>query len=169
MKSKTRELPGFILKILRLKFSGFTLIELIIVIGIVTLVSTGGLFMYRDYSRKQTVAQAGELIKTVLSSTRQRALSGERPAGCSGELRGYSFTCSGSPVVNQYAVTAQCVSGVVVSFGELPGGVSFGVCPTVEFFVLGAGTDLSPSGLNAQIIGWSNSFPLFIQQSGIIQ
>lgn len=86
------------------KLSGFTIIELLITISIIGLVLTIGLVYYQDFNRRQVVVQAAKDLKSNLRLAQSKALSGEKPGGCSGTLSGYrvDFTA------NNYTLAAIC-------------------------------------------------------------
>lgn len=162
------------------KAGGFTLIELMVVISIVLIVGTYGLLAYRDFGRRQVVTQAAEQVRTVLVRTRQRALSGERPTGCSGPLSAYQFTytnnqatysvgpiCQTSPSPETASLDPEHPSSPSVVFiqsGSSP-------CPTsFKFNVLGNGTSLS-SDCTITVSGYSGSITasLTVKTSGSLQ
>ena len=151
------------------RIAGFTLIELIVVIGILALVATVGFVLYRDYTRKQTVVQAGRSVQTVLVRTRQRALSGERPDGCSGTLGGYRFSCMTG--TGNYSVSALCdSSSPTVESGNLPSQVVFSSCVSFTFNVLGSGTDLaSDETVSLSGFAGAETESFVVQRSGVIQ
>jgi len=90
-----------------LRFTGFTLIELLVSISIGLILVSGGLAAYKGMGEKQAIKQAGVTLKTKLRSFQQKALSGEKPAGCS-SLQSYTVTYVSS---SSYTVQAICSGG----------------------------------------------------------
>lgn len=61
--------------------SGFTLVELMVVVAIVSMLSVVGIVSYNSFSNKQQIVQAGRTMKEVLRDAQSRAFTGEY-AGC---------------------------------------------------------------------------------------
>lgn len=70
---------------------GFTLVEILVAIGIMSLIIGIGGISYRDYSNRQQVTSAAREIRSALRLAQTRAFSGEKPSGCNGNLLSYSF------------------------------------------------------------------------------
>lgn len=147
---------------------GFSLIELIVVVGIVAFVSSFGFLLYQDYTRHQTVIQAAEKARTTLLRIRQKALSGEIPTGCIGLFLGYQFSCSSGS--GNYTIKAVCSSSTPTTDSvDLPGGVTFSACQTFQFNVLNAGTNLA-ADQTISIAGFSGvSASFVVKKSGVVQ
>ena len=148
---------------------GFTLIEPLVVMSIGLIISLVGLFQYRSYAQRQVVTQAAEQVRTVLVRARQRALTGQRPSGCTAgaPLAGYQFSCSGGT----YQVSALCPGSVAVESGGLPQGVTFSSCPTIDFYVLGGGTNIpaSPGYVTVSLSSAANISSFKVTTSGEVQ
>lgn len=85
---------------------GYTLVELLIVLVIMSALFVGGYTSYREFARRQALNSEQGLIKDALSVARQLALSGEKPSQCSSSstLNGYSFELSS----RSYAIRPSC-------------------------------------------------------------
>lgn len=130
---------------------GYTLIELIIVILIMSLLVGVGVAGYRDFSRRQDVQNAGRTLIADLRIAQGAANSGEKPAGCNA-LNGVvvdvtsatSYTLCYACNVNY---TGQRCSqlGFTMKQVTTPGGTTLSVVGTqpVLFRVLGRGTNLT--------------------------
>lgn len=88
----------------RFKESGFTLIELIVVISIMVLMLGTGVISYLQFNDRQALLAATEELTTVLRSAQTRARTGDRPEGCD-RLLSYSVRVpAGSSIVTLSAV-----------------------------------------------------------------
>jgi len=122
---------------------GFTLLELLVTITIITLVFSIGLTQYNRFNRRQILVKAKDQLISDLRLTQSRALSGEKPIGCNTTpLSGHKldFTSDSS-----YQIVAVCSSDIVVkSEISLPQGVTKQAGPDEVFFkVLSQGTNIS--------------------------
>lgn len=167
---------------------GFTLIELLVVFGIIITLGTIGLFYYRNYGRRQTVAQAAETVKTYLTQIRQKALAGEFIVDCPTSspysLTSYEFSYSTTPGQNQsFDIIQKCTYPSAPDFLKtavpavpLPKNVTFtststSCGPTVDFYTLGHGTSINtPSGsCTIDLTGFGFSYSVTIDQSGNVE
>lgn len=127
--------------------TGFTLIEILVVLAIGALVFIGGYAGYRDFTRRQILEGSSEETKSNLALARQRALSGEKPSGCTEDLSGYrvSMTFSDPSGNSSYTISAMCTqSGISTGTTNLPVGITLSA-PQSQFLFksIGQGTDLS--------------------------
>lgn len=111
---------------------GFTLIEILVAVGIAMLVVGGVIVNYNTYNDTQNLKQAAQTLKNNLRFAQAQALAGRKPtSGCT-TLIGFTVTfASGS-----YTIQAQCTDG---SAGEaktttLPTGVSVSPAPSALTF-----------------------------------
>jgi len=151
--------------------AAFTLIELIVVISIMMVLTGGALVRYNAYAEQQRVIQAGQTFATNLEYARSKALTGEKPAGCSTTLIGYqvvwdsstvyhiSAVCSGSPNPTYTILTAVTSPGTTIA--------SF---PTITFEPLTYGTSLA-SDVSVFIRGTNTETQFLVQvtQTGEIE
>ncbi len=117
--------------------AGFTFVELLVVVGIMILLSGGGLATFLDLRDRRVVLAGARTVEQALREASRRSLAGEKPSGCgSNPLKGYqvrivsgsiytSAVCPGSTVTE----TQVDVSGIklsttqsVIFFGGLKGG-----------------------------------------------
>ncbi|MBI2405658.1 GspH/FimT family pseudopilin, partial [Candidatus Microgenomates bacterium] len=125
--------------------SGFTLIELLVVLGISSLLFLIGFASYREFNRRQQLTEAANLLKSDMLLAQQRALSGEKPAGCQGILNGYLVYFN---TASSYQIIADCkdrdvvnVEDPVIKTASIDGGITKTAGPdTISFKVLAQGT-----------------------------
>lgn len=155
--------------------SGFTLIELIIAITIISAVSTVSLMSFINYNQTQTLNNASLEIASVLNKAKFASLSQVSPSGsgiCSGELKGYkvAFNCKGGLNTEcfdssyDYEIFAVCASGkrqISSKYGyNLTGGVTFdpaNLPPLYIYFRTITGGVEFKSGKNSIIIRGSGN------------
>jgi prepilin-type N-terminal cleavage/methylation domain-containing protein len=127
----------------------YTLIEILIVIGIIGLLMSIGILQYRDYSRRQSLTSAARNLVSGLTLAQENALSGKKPALCT-SLNGYrvktatptanSYTtcavCNVTPIVELNCVASPAISDITYSSNQ------------VMFKVLGQGTDIVGVSVN---------------------
>lgn len=129
--------------------AGFTLVELLVALAIISLLGGLGFANYRAFSQRQLLAQAARELRSDLRLAANLVLTGEKPGVCSGgTLSGYRVNFSGAKT---YLVEARCdVSGSqeseTVKTVNLPGTsteVIFNPIPSpILFKVVGQGTDV---------------------------
>lgn len=78
----------------------FTIIELIIIVGIISIIGGFTIASFNSYGDTQTLKAEASKFTDVFNITRKRAVSSERPENCT--LNNYSITF---PDVNSYRVT----------------------------------------------------------------
>lgn len=119
---------------------GYTLIEILITMSILTLLFFGGYGAYREFTRRQTLDNFYKEFRVDLSLARERAVSGEKPTGCSGTLAGYAVGFS----TESYTVSAVCSSNVLIKQTSIPSDLQMTGAPNFTYKVLGQGTNLLP-------------------------
>lgn len=141
---------------------GYTLIEILIVLGIMGILFSVGFAGFRDFSRRQVLAGVVKQIQGDIRSAQQMALSGQKPSGLScrtENLNGIYFGITDNPNY-LYRIGAVCgddpaeTSYPILKEVNLPSGISvnmatLGVNPIV-FKVLGQGTNI-PQGVSVVI------------------
>ncbi len=156
-----------------MKKNGYTLIEILTVLAITGFVFTLGYGGFRTYSQRQQVTSVVRGINGDLKLAKEQAISGTKPAGCTGTFNGYKFSVE--PNNSRYLVYASCVNGdSVIKTVTIPAGFTV-TAPAVNpilFKPLGLGTNIS-DGSSVTItvtntsINYSNSVK--IGSSGDIQ
>lgn len=146
--------------------SGFTLIELIVVVSI-SLLAVGGLIVnYNNYNDNQKLKQAALTLKNNLRYAQTLAASAKKPASGCTQLVGYGVQFASS----SYTITAQCTEGAV---GEslvttLPAGITLSPVPSpITIDVLTRG--LVPSdAVTITLVGITKSYRIQMSVSGDI-
>lgn len=129
---------------------GFTLLELVIVFGIVGLLSVIGFSSFTSYSRVQVLDQSATQVRSALEQAKFDALSRVKPDVCdvSFPISGYEFKlCDGNDpsCTGDYEVRAICVPGpgqtsTRILSGTLPDSVSLvpsaETCPAITYNIL---------------------------------
>lgn len=118
--------------------SGFTLIEVIIVIAITGIVFAGGIVNFRDFDRRQSLSQAATTLKRDLDLARTKAFTSEKTTGCTNTLVGWRVAFS----AGSYSLIADCdVNDVTFKTVNFPTGITkTGGASSVTFSVLARGT-----------------------------
>lgn len=118
---------------------GFTLIELLVVVSIIGILFGVGISAYNQFNRRQILTQAAKALKSDFRLAQSKALSGEKPEGCTGSLNGYQVDF---PNDSSYNLSALCSTPVLVKSVPLPQNVTFSSVPTpILFKVLAQGVN----------------------------
>ncbi len=133
---------------------GYTLIEILVGLAIVSLLFSFGYVSFRDFSRRQALSGSLKQIQGDLRLAQSSAAAGDKPDDCDlGILDSYSFKVNSS---NEYEIDANCtiadISTVIISktVAVAPGvSVSISSNP-INFKILGQGTNIA-SGTNITI------------------
>lgn len=127
---------------------GYTLIELLVGITIISIVFTIGYAGFREFSRRQALSGVSKTVKADLRLAQQLASTGQKPSvdqGSCSQLSGYTFERED---VSEYSISANCFNaGFAVSrlvkTVNLDTDVTISVSPnpSIQFKVLGQGTN----------------------------
>lgn len=90
--------------------SGFTLVELVIVVVIMMLVFGAGMANMRGFQRRRVLDSATSRIVSHLRLAQQLAMSGAKPSSCTGTLEGVLFVRLDG---TRYNIVARCRNGAV--------------------------------------------------------
>ena len=154
--------------------NGYTLIEVLISLVIISILFGISFLNFRDFSRKQNLVSLSREIKGDLALARENAVSGKKPSNVScnqpNTLSGYNFR-----VVTEtnYVIEAVCSEGTVeVKDVKIPSGFSISPLLTnpIFFKVLSEGTNLSGEAtitLNQENTEYT--FNIYVAQSGEIK
>ncbi len=125
---------------------GYTLIEILVGMSVISLIFSFGYISYRDFARRQSLLGNARRLKADLSLAQEQALAGKKPssAACSGEgsLNGYDFYVDSA---TSYKIQANCAGGLVDDkVEEISSEISLTASPNrFTFKVIGKGTSLS--------------------------
>ena len=148
---------------------GFTLVEMIVALSVITLIFGLGLTTYQNFFKRQIVEQVALSLISDLQLEKDKALSGEKPSGwCDGAgetLLGWrlDLTTSG------YSVLPACSSGVdgaVFKSVTFPAGISAASPAQILFKVLGQGVNGDYTIILSDLSG--NSRAIRVVSSGLI-
>jgi prepilin-type N-terminal cleavage/methylation domain-containing protein len=154
--------------------NGYTLIEVLVGLTIITLIFTFGYAGFREFARRQLVTSAIRSLKGELRLAQEQAFAGKKPdnANCNSPntLRGYYFRVTSSTT---YQIEALC-SGGVVSVKEVeitsPLNISTPSPNPILFKILGEGTNIDTSAtITISLPETSQSTDVVISQTGEIQ
>ena len=129
---------------------GYTLIELLIVIVIMSLITGIGFATYRDYQRRQEVVRVARQLKSDLRMAQEYAFSGIKPETNCTVLSGYAFRVE-QFLSQSYYVTPHCEPEGQLSSHikdvDMPAGITISSQPymlsPVIFKSLAHGTNMS--------------------------
>ncbi|MGD8744396.1 MAG: prepilin-type N-terminal cleavage/methylation domain-containing protein [Candidatus Woesebacteria bacterium] len=126
---------------------GFTFVELLIVIVIMTTLFGVGYANYRDFARRERLQRAAKKVEGEIQYTKQLALTAKKPvhSNCSGDeiLLSYEFDVQGP---SQYRISANCSGGDYIEKQEAIGEGIHIENPSgqeIKFRVLGKGSSIS--------------------------
>ena len=127
--------------------SGYTLIEILIGLTIISLLFSFGYASFRDFSRRQALSGVVKQIQGDLRLSQSSASAGQKPDDlfCNGSntLRTYNFKVYSD---SEYKIEVGCTGGTVVSKEvTLPSEVTISTpSPNpIQFKVLGQGTNIA--------------------------
>lgn len=154
----------------------YTLIEILVATVVIGILFTVGYPSVRDYSRKQKLIAAANLVRSDLRSAREKALAGEKPSECKTPvdkpLDSYSFEwCTAST----YRIVANCsgvavpacsdtTSPLILKSQGLPTGISVASPANIKFKTLAQGAVIDTS-IQLQDL-YSNKVDIPISVSG---
>lgn len=121
--------------------NGYTLIELLVGITIISIVFSVGFASFREFSRRQALSGVSKSIKTDLRLAQQLASTGQKPAiGTCTQLVGYTITF----FTDNYSLDANCTNANRnIKTIDLPTGITETDNLSVQYKVLGQGTNLT--------------------------
>lgn len=149
---------------------GFSLIELMVGIGIIFMLTGTVVANYNRFNDRQKVKQASLTLKNNLRLAQTKASSSEWPLSCvspgciCSQLNGYTVSYTG----NTYSTRALCSEGLVgnVQTITLPVGVTFTtVPPSMTFQVLSRGVTI-PTAVVITLAGPNATYDIQVNPSG---
>ena len=130
-----------------MKYSGYTLLEILIVMIILSLILAVGFDSFRDFGARQIVVNEHSRVLGDLRQAQSEASAGNKPSGCNGDLLGYDFRALSLGAPAQYRIDAVCASSfVTVKTVILSDKTRFSRFPTpnpVRFRALANGTNVT--------------------------
>ncbi len=152
--------------------NGFTLVEIIIVVSIISLLTAGLIPSFSNYTKSQTLKQAQEQIVSDLANVQNRALAGEQGSGVTGtKYWGIRFA-DGSATYEYFAhTTATCPSGTpnIQKSQTLTGEVEIDISGTgCVFFSTANGDATGLSSINVKETDSSTCRKININSAGLI-
>lgn len=147
---------------------GYTLIELLVGITIISIVFTIGYAGFREFSRRQALSGVVKSIKADLRLAQQLASSGQKPnedQGTCAQLNGYTLLF----LTDSYTLTANCEVNRLIKTVTLPAGITETNNLSVKYKILGQGTNLT-ADLNLILThtATGNTFTMVIGKGGDI-
>ncbi|PWU22888.1 hypothetical protein C5B42_04870 [Candidatus Cerribacteria bacterium 'Amazon FNV 2010 28 9'] len=144
---------------------GYTLIELVVVIGIIALLVGGSVAGYSTLNNRQLVLTSGKEVESVMRTAQQRAISGEKPSGCT-NLLGYNVTAANGS--SAYTLNAICSGNTTIKMqsDQLRSGVTFGTAINVLF--IGQVGGVSGTTGTISVKSSSHTFTFTLSSSGDI-
>ncbi|OGM05200.1 hypothetical protein A2125_01710 [Candidatus Woesebacteria bacterium GWB1_43_5] len=125
---------------------GYTLVEILVSITIISIVFGAGYVAFREFARRQTLVSAVRGFTADLRVAQSQALAGKKPekpeCDLPYELTGYNFEITSS---SSYKVEAKCTGGtVLIKNSNVPAevSVSAGTANPILFKILGGGTNV---------------------------
>lgn len=120
---------------------GFTIIELLVVLVVMSILFTFGYANYRGYSRRQQFISSLRKIEGAVRTAQSLATSGVKGSNCD-RLNGYQFSIDKES--NTYSIRSSCVNNINTDVSEvLDSNINIANDMSVLFKVLGRGTDLA--------------------------
>jgi prepilin-type N-terminal cleavage/methylation domain-containing protein len=164
---------------------GFTLIELIVVIGVILIISVITILNYNSYTDKQRVKQAGLTLKSDLRLARTKATSGQKTTLCDSTSTLESYEVQFSKNCEEkgpcYEVKPICSHDgtSIITTDEmtrvyLPNSVTFdGVYPTIQFMTVTGVAKFLPETASTEdtiivLSGVGGKYSVRVTASGII-
>lgn len=146
---------------------GFTLIEVVVSVGISLAVMGAIIVNYNGYNDRQTLKQSALTLKNNLRFVQTKALSGEKPSANCTELSGWTVTFASVG----YSIQARCdpegLQGDITSV-SLPNGISLNpVAAAITFQTLSQGTTLAGVA-TITIAGFNQTYNLEVSPGGDI-
>lgn len=144
--------------------AGFTLLELLIAMGVAMVLISGVFAGYQRFNSNERLRQAGASLKSNLRLAQSKAISGEKPqAGC-GQLTGVAVTFSTS----SYVIQAQCGATLAGPQIEVTLPSSLTISSTVSPLVFGVLDRGVATDVTITLTDGTKSFEVTVSQSGDI-
>lgn len=151
------------------KSTGYTLIEIIIVVGIMGLLVGASIAGFNTLNQRQTVLSAGKEVISIMRTAQQRAIAGIKPENDCDQLLGYAVKATANGAT--YTLNSVCDDGgfietVEVRSYQLAAGLTFASTFTVQFNVQTGGASGNTGDL--QLRSSVYTFTVNVNESGDI-
>lgn len=143
---------------------GYTLIELILVISVLTLIASFGIARYNEFNERQAVQQSADTFISNLRLVQAKGLAGDKPEGCTTLV---GWTVEFGP--DSYTMYAQCqpegiIDGTAVTV-DLPQNVTLSYSRGfITYYALGRGTSEDQT---VQLVGGTVTVSVVLSASSI--
>lgn len=146
---------------------GYTLIELILIVGALMLISAFGIARYNEFNERQNVQQSADTFISNLRLVQAKALAGDKPVGCT-TLVGWTVEFA----LKSYTMYAVCRNAGVETIIDstrvtvaLPGYVNLSYSNGfITYYALGRGTSADQT---VQVVGRAITVPVVLSASSI--
>lgn len=105
---------------MRKSCSGFTVVELLIILSLIALLFTLGVAQYNRFNRSQSLNRAKDELISNLRLAQGKAMAGEKPDACTEALSGHKLKFTDN---QNYKIVAVCGEEIEVKAIALPDGV----------------------------------------------
>ena len=123
---------------------GFTLVELIVVIGIIAILTSFGIASFASYNNRHTLEMAVADVSTMITTARSRSLSQVKPSQCAAQvLSGYQVVID--VLSGEYTLRVLCGNAYTLETKKIPEDITFGSDATTTIFFPVLTGDLSES------------------------
>ena len=145
--------------------SGFTVVELLIILSLIALLFTLGIAQYNRFNRAQSLNRAKDELVSNLRLTQGKAMAGEKPEVCTETLSGHKLKFTDN---QNYKIVAVCGEEVDIKTDVvLPAGVIKQAGPDEIFFrVLSQGIE---SDISLILSGFDEEKTITVNTAGEIK
>lgn len=141
---------------------GFTLIEMLVSVGVLLVITGGGIAAYLNFSTKEKVLQSGRDVIFLARAAQKKARVGDKPATCT-RLLGYEMQLVSNTII---ALRAVCSNGNFETQRKtLPTGITLSTGNSILFYVLHGGAS---STQNYTVTDGTTSFRFTVGTGGDI-
>lgn len=124
-------------------FQGYTLIEVMVVVGIVSILALGGMAAYNRFNDRQQLVQAVDGFVTTFREVQKQADAGDL-AGVCDELGGYQMILTNNSSAYRVDVICSPSGSQTIVNNTLASGATFQSAVTITFWPLGEALSLAP-------------------------
>lgn len=144
--------------------NGYSLIELILVVGAILLIAAFGVARYNEFNERQNVQQAADTFISNLRLVQAKALAGDKPQGCT-TLVGWTVEFG----LKSYTMYVECKpEGIIASTRvtvDLPGNVNLNYTSgSITYYALGRGTSADQT---VEVVGRFITIPVVLAAGSI--